>query len=67
MTGAVPARTQTFEAPQKALQTKDPNRANSNRPPTPPTQKRKLAVKFGELISFLSIAAGSKSAQDKNN
>jgi hypothetical protein len=52
MTGAVPTRTRIFEAPQKAFQTKGPNRANSNRPPTPQTQKRKLAVKFGELISF---------------
>ena len=56
-----------LQTTQKAFQTKGPNRANSNRPPTPQTQKRKLLVKFGELISFFSIAAGSKRAQDKNN
>src|SRR5579872_1098888 len=29
--------------------------SNSNTPPTPQIQNRKLAVNFGELISFLSI------------
>ena len=40
---------------QNTFQTKCPNRTTSNTPPTPQTQKRKLAVNFGELISFLSI------------
>ena len=60
-------RCRELQTTQKVFQTKGPNRANRNRPPTPQAQKRKLTVKFGELISFLSIAAGSKRAQDKNN
>jgi hypothetical protein len=60
-------RCSELQTTQKAFQTKGPSRANSNIPPTPQTQKRKLAVKFGELISFLSIAAASNRAQDNNN
>src|ERR1700722_966782 len=40
-------------ATQKSRHTKCPRNANSNTPPTPPTQMRKLSVSPGELISFL--------------